>query len=726
MKNLKYIVLLGSLLLFNIKSFAQFPLNFGDGVITHSPISYTTSGTNHPIIRVIHTANTASAPFGSNWNVPLKPANDFYDNWTANYLGPVFGITIDQNTKPNVYVSSTQIYTNTNLNKRKVWRLDGTTGAHSLVYDFNNPSGTGINESEKSLGNVKYFKINTTENIYVSDWQTGEIRRLTGNSASSILWSNQQGFNQKFGKQNDDPTEMPYGIAVRKISASKIKLYYSKISTNSNSDSIGGYGNNEIYSIDINPSNGDFIVATETIASIPNINLTPTSWGGYGTPAPSYLCTILPVISDIAFTNDSKKMLIGQQSWGGFGILTAHNSKVFEFENLPFMSGIWANSSNLFPPGQNISQTFSCGINGNNNAVGGVSYSDNKLRQNAVNACDKSVYFSSDFIYIDTNYPSTYVYGVQGMNSTGGNISNSIWIDADDSLAYYDKTCLGDVEIYKNPQICNPCECGSWGSIGLNDNANWWVNSAAPQPAVTTLSFNQGASMGVLFPKYNCNGDCDATFSYSISGVPGANIILTGSSSLNLSQPVIRNLPCGSYTVNITPSCGNIKCPPIGITLIIVCPPPCSNCSGNATVSINETPTVNNGQVFANFTINNSTPVAEVRVLVDEFRITSTNQNENCLLCKNPPKTWGSIQSATFGALSPAFSNLLSTDNREAVFSNGNLIAMPSILALKLALPQTTKLDCCNLKVEICLKITIRDVYCCEKEILKCFTFDLK
>ncbi len=713
---------MSSLLLFTFKSFGQFPLQFGDGVITHSPISYTTTGTNHPVIRVVRTANTTSAPLGSNWNAPPKPLNGFYNNWTANNLGPVFGITIDQNANPNVYVSSTQIYINTNLNKRKVWRLNGSTGAHSLVYDFNNPSGTGINESPKSLGNVKYFRINTTENIYVSDWQSGEIKRLTGNSTTALLWSNQAGFNPKFGKQNDDQTEMPYGIAVRQISASQIKLYYSKISTNSNSTSLGGYGNNEIYSVDINPSNGDFVIGTETIASTPNINLTPRSWGGYS-GGTSYNCSVLPVISDIAFTNDSKKMLVGQQPWGGFGILAAHNSKVIEFENLPFLSNLWINTTNLFPSGQNVALSGTCAIVQNYNAVGGVSYSDNKLRQNSVIECDKSIYFSSDYLSVGTG---NFVYGVQGMTSTGGTISNSIWIDADDNLNWYDKTCLGDVEIYKKPQVCNPCECGSWGSIGLNDNTNWWVNNVAPQPPTPTLSFNQGTSTGVLFPKYNCNGNCDATFAYNITSANGLSTSLVGSNSLDLSQTAIKNLPCGSYSINITPTCGNIKCPPVRIPLVIVCPPVCDDCKGNATVTANGNPTLNNGFVNANFTINNSIPVAEVRVLVEEFRVTSANNNENCLLCKNPPKTWGSIQAATLGALSPTFSNLLTTDNREAVFNNGGIIAMPSNLALTLALPQTTKLDCCNLKVAICLKITIRDVYCCEKEILKCFSFDLK
>ena len=164
MKNLKYIIILAFLVIFT-KCFGQFPLNFGDGVITHSPNSYTATGpsTTPAVVRVIHTSNTTTAPLGSTWTSPTpKPANDFYSNWNVNTLGYVFGITMDQNTAPNVYVSSTQIYGSSTLNNRKVWRLAGSGGANSLVFDFNNISGSGSATSLKSLGNLKYGKFGTT------------------------------------------------------------------------------------------------------------------------------------------------------------------------------------------------------------------------------------------------------------------------------------------------------------------------------------------------------------------------------------------------------------------------------------------------------------------------------------------------------------------------------------------------------------------------------------
>ena len=743
------IILFGFLIAHN--TFAQLPLQFGDAVVTHSPNSYTAAGpsSSPAVVRIIHSSNTLTAPLGATCSFPPKPANDFYPNWNVNTLGYVFGITLDQNINPNIYVSSTQIYNSSTLNQRKVWRLNGSTGTHSLAFDFNNPSGTGMATSTRSLGNLKYCKIGGIENIYVSDWENGHIKRITGNSASALLWANQSPFSPLFGKLQKDPREMPYGLAVRKIAGGSFKLYYAKTSTNSNSNSIGGYGNNEIWSIDLNAV-GDFVAGTETQQSIPIINRPPGSWGGYAGAGNSYNCSILPVIADIAFTNNGKKMLVGQQSWGVFGLLAPHNSEVKEFVNNPVASTTWIPSGNIFPSGQNLGMSCPLSLGGYANAVGGVSYSDNILRKNNLSfGCDTAVYFTAD--YINVAIGTNTVYGVQGMNANGGlsnSISNSIWIDEDDILTYYDKIFLGDVEVYKKPDACNaPCECGRWDSIGYNNNSSWWLNNIAPSPPIPTISFNQGAATGVLFPNYTCNGGpCTATFTYQITGSNGVATTLSGSPTggLNLGQAAINNLPCGSYFLNITPTCGNIKCPPIRIPIVINCPPACEPCAGTTTItqgqiSVTAQNNISNSNpvstVGTSFTLSSSTPVTEVRILIDEFRVTTSTGNENCMLCKNKPQTWASINGGNLSGVSfqpmvtPAtFPPALEKDIRELVFNNGagtffNLSG--NTLNLTLGVPGVTGLNCCTLKAEVCIKFIIRDVNCCEKEILKCFTFNL-
>ena len=689
MKNLKYIVLFSVLILINFKSFGQLPLIPGDAAVTHSPNGYTNNGI---VVRTIKTNNTTGAPLGTNWNTAAmslpgnKPANWNAPNWTFDILKRVFGITLDQNVNPNIYVSSTQIYGGGPNFMRKIWRLDGVSGANDLVYDFNNPSGSGAVTSIKSLGNVKYSKFGAVENMYVSDFHTGAIQRLTGNSAGTALWTSASSFIPKFGAATASLNNIPYGIAVRKVAGSS-KLFYSRLNTAAMATTF------QIWSVDLDAV-GDFIVGTETQ------QLLPVIMGNPNTP-----------IADLAFTEVGNRLLLGQQTWQSImGVLGPHNSKVYELQNVPLNSNSWIISGNNFPAGL-----------GGYNAVGGVSYSNNILNSNNQFGCDTSVYFSTDIMDLTPD-----IYGIQALTSAGGTLANSIWIDQDDFDGAQDKSKLGDVEIYKNPQVCNPCSCGNWQNIGLNNNSNWWATTAAGMPPLPALTFNQGASIGVLFPHYNCQGNCEATFAYNLINSNGTSTVLSGTNSLNLSQNAIKNLPCGSYFITITPTCGNLQCPLVQIPLVIVCPPVCDDCKGNATVIANGNPTLNNGLVNANFTINNSVPVAEVRVLVEEFRVTSANNNENCLLCKNPPKTWGSIQSATLGALSPAFSNAITIDNREAVFNNAGIIAMPSNLALSLALPATTGLECCTLKIEVCLKIIIRDVNCCEKEIIKCFIINHK
>lgn len=755
MKNIiKIIQILLVVLIIGLTAGAQspLPLKYGDGVVTHSPNSYTASGptTSPAVVRIIHSSNTITAPLGATWTSLPKPPNDFYPNWNVNILGYVFGITLDQNINPNIYVSSTQIYTSTNINQRKVWRLNGSTGVQSLVFDFNNPSGTGTATSTRSLGNLKYCKIGGIENIYVSDWENGHIKRITGNSTSSSLWANQSPFSPLFGKLQKDPREMPYGLAVRKMPGGTFKLYYAKTSTNSNSNSIGGYGNNEIWSVDLNVV-GDFVLGTETQQIIPVINRPPGSWGGYPGAGNSYTCSILPVIADIAFTNNGKKMLVGQQSWGVFGLLAPHNSEVKEFVNTPLLSTTWIASGNIFPSGQNLGVSCPGSLGGYANAVGGVSYSDNILRKNELSfGCDTAVYFTAD--YINVALGSNTVYGVQGMNANGGlsnSISNSIWIDEDDNLAYYDKIFLGDVEVYKKPDACSVvCDCGRWDSIGYNNNSHWWLNNTVPPPLVPTISFNQGAGTGVLFPFYTCNGGpCSATFAYQIISNTGTFTTISGSPTggLDLGQTAINNLPCGSYFLNITPTCGNIKCPPIRIPIVIICPPPCEPCAGNVTITqgqVNVTAQNNISNpnpvstAITSFTLTSSVPVTELRVLIDEFRITTSTGNENCLLCRNKPQTWANINAGSLSGVSfqpmasPAtFPPALEKDIRELVFNNGpgtffNLSG--NTLNLTLGMPGLTGLNCCTLKAELCIKFIIRDVNCCEKEVLKCFTFNLQ
>lgn len=167
---------------------------------------------------------------------------------------------------------------------------------------------------------------------------------------------------------------------------------------------------------------------------------------------------------------------------------------------------------------------------------------------------------------------------------------------------------------------------------------------------------------------------------------------------------------------------------------------PCQ-CDGTATVNqgavtVAAQTDVNNSDPVStattSFTLNASAPVSEVRMLIDEFRLTTSAGNDNCIVCKNKPQTWANINSASLAGVANQTAgnpSTLQTDVREFVFNNGpgtvfNLNS--NTLNLTLGVPGVTGLKCCTLKAEVCIKFIIRDVNCCEREVEKCFTFNLQ
>ncbi len=756
------------------ESKAQLPLNYGDAVITHSPTKQLSTGSSNLgiVVRVIKTANTSTAPFGpgsSNWNISpfgTKPVNWTapQGRWSVDSLGTVFGITLDDNFNPNIYVSSTQIYNAGASFERKIWKLNNTTGSRSLVYDFGNAG--------RSLGNLKYVRIGGVENIYVSDWQTGQIQRVTGNSVGISTWSLKQPFQPMF-PDSDTLTKpyvnMAYGLGVRNVGGGNYRLYYARISTFPNSNLAGAYGNNEIYSIGLNGS-GNF-TGTEQKEKINVIlNKDRAKWDGYTSqtnpPDLDITCTILPVIADLAFTSDGAKMLIGQQSWQSFGSIAPHNSGVYEIK-FNLSTGQWDNSGDLFPSGGSIFglNCVNTSASTNFNCTGGISYSNNILRKDSGYSCDTTVWFSTD-------YNANYVYGIQGMRSDGGNVDNSIRIDADDDLAFYDKNHLGDVEVYKKPMQCITCACGKWlttpslngepipgvplmyqdaAEVSLLRNKQEAGNKLKPPTTIPPGDYNsneapllknypvqfvQGNISGLINAQYECRGCKDsAAFAWSITKNGATTPILTGTALPVILENYNNQLKCGKYILIIKASCGGNSCDSYTIPITIICEP-VSCCKaviniGLVKSDIHALPNINTSSGFStanlSYNINYDVPMTEIRVSVEEFRLTANSAN--CLNCSNRPVTWGNILRATLNgnamtltsatAAQPPIptppSNSLQADYREAVYSTGSLINPPSAaLFLMLSLPQVTELSCCEVSAYVCLKFTFKDAQCRE------------
>lgn len=719
MKNIIYkIFLLPALMLFATNTAkAQLPLAYGDAVATHSPIQ--NSGV---VLRTVKTSNTSTATTGGNWNTPAmtpagtKPSNWSAPGWTVQKLGSIFGVTIDDKTSaPNIYVSSTQIYGGSVLNQSKIFRIDGTSGIPTQIFDFLN--------KDRSLGNLKYLRIGTVENIYVSNWDgTGSINRIKSIN-NGVTWTAANTF---VAKDSGGPLKntMPYGIAIRKLSGTgnPYRLYYSRISLQQ------PYSANDIWSVELDV-NGDFDTATEQAETL-NISL----MAGASTASFPYNNGIA-VISDMAFSESKNSLLIGQQTWQNsnpatsqFAVMGAHNSKVVEFDNqLPLGSHSWNVNTNLYPAGGGV----------NKNCAGGVSYSSNIMMKDDLSfACDTTIWLSTDVM----SAPNPLVYGIQGMRRSPANtLWNSIWIDADDNTTTWDKTRLGDVEVYKKPLSCNPCSCGNWqGGPTLGGSPIPAVGGTAGTVLTYPIQFIQGNVSGLLNAIYNCTGNCNASYSWQIVAASGVPVATGTSLPLDLKQ-YNSKLSCGVYRLVINVKCGDSDCGRLIIPITIICEPP-SCCSAEITIkqtaaSFNVVTNLANPNAFSigsgTFSISTTTPMTEVRVSVEEFRLIASSPN--CLNCNNRPVTWGNILSASLNAQPMNLSGYIgpvtgsiAADYREAVLNSTVPIALnPGSLNIRLSLPTVTELSCCEVKVYLCLKFTFKDINCKECVQMVCGEFAL-
>jgi hypothetical protein len=709
---------------------AQFPLIEGDAMVTHSPATnhwtYDSSGI---VLRHIRTSNTTTANFYTSWNSPvmfpagLKPPNHSNAAWRVNTLGTIFGITLDAQPNPNVYVSSTQIYTQATSHARKIYRIDGISEAPLEIFNFG--------DAERSLGNLKYQRIGTTENIYVSDFKDGRIYRLT--STSSTTWVS-SGSLTLSGNTN----HFPYGLALRKMPGGVYRLYFAEV------ESTYPYGTDKLYYTNLDAA-GNFTGAVQTITT-PSLTLPPLNWPGYV----QYFNNV-PVISDLAFSADGKRMLIGQQTWVGssgslsnpFATIAPHNAQVIELVEQG--ADNWINSPSSFPAGN--------AGNGARNSAGGVSYSNNILQKGPTDLkCDTTVWFTSDF----NSVPGAMIYGIQGMRSSGGTQNSSISIDEDENVGIYsyDKNYLGDVEVYKKPLICPgaPCGCGSWGgnptlngdlipAVPVDIHIEHMAADAGEAKTLPTgpigppiflvnypVQFVQGNATGLINANYQCTGDCNTTYTWSI--VNTSNVTVASGTTLPIDLSKYNTpLTCGKYNLVIKAKCGNSKCGSQTIPITIICEPPVDCCKAAIDVDlVSKTvyPVINlpnpGAYSSARFTYNMqyNLPMSEVRVSVEEFRLSSTSPN--CLNCSNRPVTWSNILGADINGTPLTLTGAggiptgsVQADYREAVYNTGTPL-MPSAAALriKLSLPAITELSCCEVYAYVCLKFTFKDIQCRE------------
>jgi hypothetical protein len=296
------------------------------------------------------------------------------------------------------------------------------------------------------------------------------------------------------------------------------------------------------------------------------------------------------------------------------------------------------------------------------------------------------------------------------------------------------------------------------GNMGFAVNASLTANqNSLSNPS--TACCNGSMISGQKIIDSNCNGQVDtgeqpgAGWTITLSGSSGNQTATTDANG----EFTFYNVANGTYTLQEATQTGFTPTNPASgqFTVIVNAansaqtfqflncpqppPPPCQ-CEGRATVDQGPvTVTAQNNTSNANpistattsFTLTASAPVSEVRMLIDESRLTPTSGNENCILCRNKPQAWANINAGSLAGVAnqiTANPSTLERDIRELVFNNGagtvfNLNG--NTLNLTLGVPGVTGLACCTLKAEVCVKFIIRDVNCCEREIEKCLAFNL-
>ena len=339
-----------------------------------------------------------------NWLAPIynnempNPTNDPADEWTEANIGLVFGIALDNDGNPNIYLTSTTVFGGSGTGT--ITKIGGTTGAISIFATLHN-TGPG-------LGNIAFDHRN--RQFYVSNHEDGKIYRLN-------FAGDEVGTFDPFGPDNGADGFCPlderiWGLQVNQVDG---RLYFG---TWSEDNGRPGGPANRVYSVDLNAATGAFVGTEVLEVTVPNI-------AGLSYTQP---------ISDISFSV-AGKMLIAERGMSLDSSTTPHNARI-----LQYVGGhlAWAPGAG-FQVGR-----FGCPGNSTNSA-GGIDHTDCV----EADACNPGPLVMATADVLDCCSSPNNIYGISIMPDTGGNILNSWAVDMDGDTIGQDKSSLGDVEVVR-------------------------------------------------------------------------------------------------------------------------------------------------------------------------------------------------------------------------------------------------------------------------------------
>jgi hypothetical protein len=402
-------------------------------VVTYEQVPPTTD-----VMRIIDLSGitTTTPPPNTNYIPPV------YKNpgWSAARLGTIFGTTLDN--AGNIYVAATTIYST---------KAVGAGGTFGTVYKIANgtgsvtnlatlPSSATLTMNPAGLGNIAFDC--GTHTLFVTDFDNGLIYQL--DPTTGVIKSTfDHGIHLTTPIPDDlTKTYTPLGRRVWAVRPSGGRLYYSVWSKDQSNT--GGTQMNEIWSVGLNSTFG-FVVGSQ------HIELS----------MPAFQPTWSNPVAGISFGPGGKTLLAERSMYTNGGVIetAAHNSRLLEY------AAGWT-------PGN----TFLVGAIPNSSAGSAV--------YDYTPGAAKAVWPMGDAV----QFGPAYIYGLQGMPSTGGTVANSVLIDVSGTTTQANKYTLGSVAV--------PCPTCLAAEVAIKG-----PETACQSPGV-----------------YCANGPLGASYSWSVTG----------------------------------------------------------------------------------------------------------------------------------------------------------------------------------------------------------------
>lgn len=433
------------------------------------------------------------AVLDQNWAPPMYhgPSSS---PWTATNLGQVFGVTLDDASPPNIYVSATTLYGPLYFGPGgpgAVYKLHRLTGAISIfaVLPNGNMSAAANLRTGPALGNICFDPVH--RQFFVSNFEDGNIYRLdmAGN------WLAAQAYDH--GAQGRPGATPPLSVIADNGSVGAMtalgrrtwglnvydkRLYYGVWYQDSAN---AGNPPNEVWSVGLDSTGAPDASTARREFQTPSLTA-----GTYSSP-----------VSDISFS-DPGRMLLAERTtpFGG-----AHQSRHLEYNRN--LSGQWVNSGKNFYTGM-------AGLP--DSSAGGGDFD-----------CKGDVWVTADYLK-GTIYGLSHIDG--GGNTLATITAASYLVDLNGVLGSQDKTQIGDVVINRSCCQCiRICDAESECLTNGNYSYTFTVTNNFSGP-ISHLVFLE--SPGVVFspdiinlsPALNPGQGTVVTVNYSVTNAAVTNV----------------------------------------------------------------------------------------------------------------------------------------------------------------------------------------------------------